>query len=248
MESHNGEVQLHVVCNRYRDLTREEFDALCDSISRQGLLQDIWTWRGSDGTVSVIDGKHRLLACQKVQVEPRFREWRGPAEQLEDFVDALNRTRRQLTPEDKREIIAKEIQKDPGRSNLQIAKLLGFSDHTVAAVRDELERRSRDANENGQGDKPKMRTDTRGRKQPARKPRRSKPSRKPAREDERQTESLADELGTPVPPGMVSVFQRRQDFNEMRNQLNAMQRKLQELKEQSGIPAASMKPRHSSPT
>ena len=75
---------------------------------------------------------------------------------------SLNVHRRQLTAEQKRKLIAKLLAADPERSNSQIAKTAHADDKTVAAVRRELEGRSEIPNV-------ETRTDTKGRKQPARK-------------------------------------------------------------------------------
>jgi hypothetical protein len=42
---------------------------------------------------------------------------------------------------------------------------------------------------------------------------------------------VLDALDVPVPAGLIPVFQKRQEFKEMINQLNAMKRKLEQLKD-----------------
>jgi hypothetical protein len=51
---------------------------------------------------------------------------------------ALNLARRQLSPEQKRELIRDQIQETPGRTNRWIAKMLGVHHATVASVRQEM--------------------------------------------------------------------------------------------------------------
>ena len=78
-----------------------------------------------------------------------------------DRVLSLNIHRRHLTAEQKRELIARVLKAKPEASNNQIAKQVKANDKTVAKVRSELEARSEIPNVD-------TRTDTKGRKQPAR--------------------------------------------------------------------------------
>jgi hypothetical protein len=78
------------------------------------------------------------------------------------YVTSANLHRRHLTAEQKRDLIAKLIETDPTKSNRQIAKTVKVDHKTVASVRAEKE---------GRGEIPHVetRTDTKGRKQSARK-------------------------------------------------------------------------------
>jgi hypothetical protein len=78
------------------------------------------------------------------------------------YVTSANLHRRHLTAEQKRELIAKLIEAEPSKSDRQIAGTVKASHHTVGAVRAEMEGR-------GQVAHVETRTDTKGRKQPARK-------------------------------------------------------------------------------
>jgi hypothetical protein len=76
------------------------------------------------------------------------------------YVISANIHRRHLTAEQKRELIAKLIKAQPEKSDRQIGKTARVSKNTVKVVRDDLEAR-------GQIDHVSIRTDTKGRKQPA---------------------------------------------------------------------------------
>src|SRR5262249_21322450 len=78
------------------------------------------------------------------------------------YVMSANLHRRHLTAEQKREIVAALLKANPERSNNATAKIAKVDDKTVGAVRAELERRSEIPNVSS-------RTDSKGRKQPARK-------------------------------------------------------------------------------
>jgi hypothetical protein len=86
------------------------------------------------------------------------------------FVLSANVHRRHLTPEQKRELIAKLLKAKPEASNLAVAKQVKADDKTVAAVRHELEANSEIPN------KP-ARVEASGRKARGRKPG-SKPAKK----------------------------------------------------------------------
>jgi hypothetical protein len=75
---------------------------------------------------------------------------------------SFNVHRRHLTVEQKRDLIAKVLKAKPEQSNNTIAKQVKADDKTVAKVRTDLERRSEIPNVS-------TRTDSRGRKQPAKK-------------------------------------------------------------------------------
>jgi hypothetical protein len=79
------------------------------------------------------------------------------------YVISANLHRRHLTAEQKRELIAKLIKADPEKSDRQIAGIVKASPTTVGAVRDKLE-------EAGDVSNLDTHRDTRGRKQPASKP------------------------------------------------------------------------------
>lgn len=71
--------------------------------------------------------------------------------------------RRHLDQKQKRELIADELRDNPERSNRQIGDALGVDDKTVGKVRGELEGR-------GEIHHVEAVTDTKGRKQPAKRP------------------------------------------------------------------------------
>jgi hypothetical protein len=80
------------------------------------------------------------------------------------FVISKNTHRRHLTPEDKRDLIAKLVTAAPEKSNRQIAEMAKVDHKTVASVRAKKEAR-------GEIPHVEARTDKKGRKQQAHKPR-----------------------------------------------------------------------------
>jgi hypothetical protein len=78
------------------------------------------------------------------------------------YVLSVNIRRRHLTAEQKRDLIDKLLKRDPGKSDRQIAKVVGAHPTTVGTVRKEAEKR-------GDVSKLDTRTDAKGRAQPAHK-------------------------------------------------------------------------------
>ena len=146
----------HPIANIFPLLQGEEFDALVDDIARNGLAQPIIKYQGQ-----ILDGRNRYRACLKSRVTPIFAEFTG--DDPVTFVISANLHRRHLTQAEKRDLIAKLLKDDPKRSNQATANLARSSDKTVASVRTELEAHSEIPSVD--------RTDTAGRKSPAKKPR-----------------------------------------------------------------------------
>ena len=73
-------------------MTEDECAALQESIRESGLLEEITLWRGT-----VIDGSHRLRACLRLGIEPRFSSLPDDADPLA-YVIGKNGSRRDLAP------------------------------------------------------------------------------------------------------------------------------------------------------
>ncbi len=97
-------MNFHEVANVFPLLQGVEFETLCQDIKTKGLIEAIWLH--PDGRV--IDGRNRYLACQKVDIAPRFRTWDGQGS-LIGFVLSLNLHRRHLTS-GQRAVLALEVE------------------------------------------------------------------------------------------------------------------------------------------
>ena len=73
-------------------MTEGEYARLEESIREVGLLEEITLWRGT-----VVDGVHRLRACLRLGIEPRFSCLPDDADPLE-YVTGKNGSRRDLAP------------------------------------------------------------------------------------------------------------------------------------------------------
>jgi len=158
-------LRIHPAAELFPLLGKEDLLASAHDIKQHRLRQPVSFIRDVDGNPVLLDGRNRLDALELLGVEIDL-DNRAIFKQLpanidaEAFIVSQNIHRRHLTAEQKRELIGRRLVADPSKSNLQIAKEVRANDKTVASVRRELERRSEIPNV-------ETRTDTRGRKQPA---------------------------------------------------------------------------------
>ena len=118
-------------------LSAEEYAELKADIQARGVMVPI----EYDEAGAVLDGHHRLKAC----TELGLKEWPSVVRLGMDeaakrtHARKLNMARRHLNQEQRRGLIQAELKENPEKSNRQIADELKVSDHTVKAVRDDLE-------------------------------------------------------------------------------------------------------------
>jgi ParB-like chromosome segregation protein Spo0J len=144
-------------------LTDEEYAALKADIKKSGgVLVPI----SIDEDNVVLDGHHRLRACEELRIETvptRLHSMLDPSEKT-DLALRLNLKRRNLSQKQKREVIAAVLIQDQGkRSDSLVAAAVGVDHKTVASVRAELVERREIPNV-------EKREDSKGRKQPASRP------------------------------------------------------------------------------
>ena len=119
-----------------------EFEQLKASIREAGGL-----WPGFEVDVDedgrILDGHSRSRACAEVGVEcpTRVRHFASEADKVR-FVLRANLSRRHLTLAQKREAARQLLAVDPAVSNSSVARDVGLTDKTVAAVRERLEESS----------------------------------------------------------------------------------------------------------
>jgi hypothetical protein len=172
----------------------DEVAALGADIRKNGLREPVTVVRqyrrGGDGKFDLVllDGRNRLDAMERagftlvcagkldktfghkaLGLEPFNGTYAILSDDVDpyDFVISANIHRRHLTADDKRKVIADLLKAQPEKSNRQIAEAVKADDKTVGSVRHALE---------GRAEIPHVetRTDTKGRRQPARK----RPARK----------------------------------------------------------------------
>lgn len=120
-------------------LSYEEFTALKDSIALHGVMVPIVV--DSVGPRrKIIDGNYRKQIAAELEYDcPEIVQPNLDDDEKRTLARCLNLARRQLSQEQRRELIADQLEESPGRSNRWIAKQLGVHHATVGAVRGELE-------------------------------------------------------------------------------------------------------------
>ena len=191
-----AQLKVHPAAELFPLMSQDELRELANDIKKNGLKELVaLVFDQETEAYQVLDGRNRLdaLALNGVELfsngKPSFYS-SDPiffaSDRIGDpvaYIVSKNVCRRHLAAEKKRELIAKLVVAGPEKSNLQIAKIAHVDDKTVADVRRTLESRSEIPNVG-------TRTDTKGRKQPARK--RSK------RNAAKKTESTATAAVTPT--------------------------------------------------
>jgi hypothetical protein len=158
---------IHRAAELFPMMSEEELRALGEDIKKNGLREGIALLDGE-----LLDGRNRLEAMETVGIKLTtgngqiewtkipFRNVKG-ADPIA-FVISKNIRRRHLTADQKREIIAKLLKATPEKSDRQIAEETDSNRTTVGQIRAKMEKA-------GDVSIVDTRTDTRGRKQRARK-------------------------------------------------------------------------------
>jgi DNA modification methylase len=116
-------------------LPYEQFMALRDNIAINGVLVPILV----DENKRIIDGNYRKGIADELGYDcPEIVQEGLTEDEKRTLARALNLARRQLTAEEKRQVIADQLQETPDRSNRWIGKQLGVGHPTVATVRAEM--------------------------------------------------------------------------------------------------------------
>jgi hypothetical protein len=117
----------------------DQFLALRYNIAVNGVLVPILT-DGGRPVCRVIDGGNRKAIADELGYDcPEVVQAGLTQEEMRTLARALSLARRQLTAEQKRQLIADQLLETPDRSNRWLGKQLGVSHPTVARVRAELE-------------------------------------------------------------------------------------------------------------
>jgi hypothetical protein len=149
-----GPIPFHPMADIFPLLEGEQFEQLVADIKENGLREKMDTYRGK-----IVDGRNRYRALRQLGINPDsepdkyFRkaiyvhriggEVASHEQSNDDLVRAYiiskNIHRRHLTPEQRRDLVAKLLKADPGKSDRDIARQVKADHKTVAAVRAEGE-------------------------------------------------------------------------------------------------------------
>jgi hypothetical protein len=165
-------LKIHPAAELLPRMFDDDLRELADDIKRNKLQSRVSVMVMPDGSKLLLDGISRLTAMEGAGL-PIIKDGKlddafvtyilsSAVPDPYDYVLSANLHRRHLSGEEKRSLIATLLKVKPDASNLAIAKQVKADDKTVAKVRTDLERRSDIPNV-------KARTDSKGRKQPAKK-------------------------------------------------------------------------------
>jgi hypothetical protein len=178
-------LKIHPACVLFPPLPPDELKALGEDIKKNRLQERAKLLRQGDKFV-LLDGRSRLDAIEVAGLSIKVFEGNTPNNKFFEvvevdnpiaFVISANVRRRHLTGEQKRDLIAMLLKRQPEKSDRQVAATVGVHHSTVGSVRTGLEGR-------GEISHVETKTDTKGRRQPAHKssvgsPRKRRHSRKP---------------------------------------------------------------------
>jgi ParB-like chromosome segregation protein Spo0J len=142
------EYEIDPLALTFPPIVDEAFDALVEDIAARGLLHPIILYKGK-----ILDGRNRYNAAKAAGYKFSERDFKelSPSADPEAFVISSNMQRRQLSAEQKREFIAKQIESKPDASDRALARLCGCEHKTVASVRKGLKERLEDFQERWEG-------------------------------------------------------------------------------------------------
>ena len=100
-------------CEAFPPMTHDEFLALKVSIQRNRQQEPIVVWNGR-----VVDGRHRLKACQELGIEPVVKRFTGDYQQAVSATFAANVNRRQLQTGQLALLAAQLATRKPGQTKV----------------------------------------------------------------------------------------------------------------------------------
>lgn len=134
-------VTLHPITDDYADYTESELAGLREDLRKHGLRVPVVIWRGE-----VVDGRHRVWCCERLDIELRFEDITESCPTDADMrahVASLNQHRRSrtapLTNAEKQAKVEAALKAEPARSDRAIAQEVGVSHPTVLGTRKRLE-------------------------------------------------------------------------------------------------------------
>jgi hypothetical protein len=217
----------HPYAENYPLLQGKEYEAFQQDIATCGVHEAV-KYRLVKGEKEYLDGRNRARVCEDLKIECPEEYVEVADDQVEAFIDSLNLHRRHLTKEQRRARV--DALRAKGESLRDIADKLHVHHSTVAQDVTDIEDTSGVGNPTPEavlgrdGKKYKARTAARRSGKPA-----PKKTPTPAVEADGETEPLLDSLDMPVPPGLVPVFRKAHDFQDIVNQLNSINRQLGDL-------------------
>jgi hypothetical protein len=127
----------HALADIFPLMEGDEFTELVGDIQRRGLKLPIWMFEGK-----VLDGRNRVRASDKAGYDLKptdIKQFEGTTEEAIRFVISMNIHRRQLKPEQRRELLKTLLKVHPELSDRAIAAMAKTHHHAVADARKDAE-------------------------------------------------------------------------------------------------------------
>jgi ParB-like chromosome segregation protein Spo0J len=105
-----SKLKAHPYADLFPMMTAVELESLAADIAENGLRQPVVRYQGA-----VLDGRNRLLACEKAGVEPTFTDYEGDDAGALALVISLNVQRRDLTAAQRAIVAARALEQMPER-------------------------------------------------------------------------------------------------------------------------------------
>jgi ParB-like chromosome segregation protein Spo0J len=170
-------VKFHPLADMFPPMEGKEFDALVADIKANGLNEPIAIYEDM-----ILDGRNRYRACIAAGVKPEFEDLICIADPVA-YVISANIHRRNLTPEQKAEVLAKLVAAQPEKSDRELAKQAKVSHPTIAKAR-----RKAEATGKALPVEKRVGADGKARRQPAKKAKRKLTRRQQQEEQQRLRE------------------------------------------------------------
>ena len=131
--------KIHELAELMPKMGEDEYSNLVDSIQRQGLLLPLTLHEGK-----ILDGRHRYRAAKEVKHKFSARDFvqLPPNIDPEKFVLSTNSARRNLTREQKKDLVLTLIKRHPDESDREIGRLASVDNKTVASIRDNVKKQA----------------------------------------------------------------------------------------------------------
>jgi N6-adenosine-specific RNA methylase IME4 len=141
MTESTGRYPVHPLADIFPPMSEAEYEALKQDIAERGVHEPITLWAGQ-----LVDGRHRLRACEELGIEAPTRAWHGGEDGLAAYVISLNLHRRHLD-ESQRAMVAARVaslhrganQHSEGLPIGRASGMLNVSERSAHRARDVIE-------------------------------------------------------------------------------------------------------------
>lgn len=125
-----SDYKIHPLADLNPMMDGDAYERLIEDIKAHGQREPIVMYQGE-----VLDGRNRMKACLDAGVIPKAREFNPAIEgSAEQFIASMN-NRRQMTNDEKKNVVLKYIRLKPTASDRAVARFAGVDHKTVSSVR-----------------------------------------------------------------------------------------------------------------